>query len=95
MKMSSVKVYLKDGFMPVCLPTARHVPRDKVKAELDQMVESGVIIPVTEPTDWCSAMVPVVKKNDSLRICGTKRTSTKHKPRYERIPVEEDAPVQW
>ena len=28
-----------------------------------------MIIPVTEPTNWCSAMVLVVKKNTSLRIC--------------------------
>ena len=33
------------------------------------MVTSEVIRVVTEPTDWCSAMVPVVKKNGNVRIC--------------------------
>ena len=33
------------------------------------MVESGVIRSVTEPTDWCAAMVPVIKKTGALRIC--------------------------
>ena len=38
-------------------------------AELDRMVTSEVIRVVTEPTDWCSAMVPVVGKNGTVRIC--------------------------
>ena len=42
---------------------------DKVKAELQRMVESGVIEEVTEPTAWVSPMVPVPKKNGSVRIC--------------------------
>ena len=33
------------------------------------MVTSEVILVVTEPTDWCSAMVLVVKKNGTVRIC--------------------------
>ena len=41
---------------------------DDVKAELDRMVTSEVISVVTEPTDWCSAIVPVVKKNETARI---------------------------
>ena len=42
---------------------------DKVKAELQWMVEYGVIEEVTEPTAWMSPMVPVPKKNGSFRIC--------------------------
>ena len=42
---------------------------DDVNAELDRTVTSEVIRVVTEPTDWCSAMVPVVKKNRTVRIC--------------------------
>ena len=42
---------------------------DKVKAELQRMVESGVTEEVTEPTAWVSPMVPVPKKNGSVRIC--------------------------
>ena len=33
------------------------------------MVESGVIRSVTEPTDWCAAMVPVIKKTGAVHIC--------------------------
>ena len=72
MKTEPVTIKLKAGVEPSCLTTARRVPfplMDDVKAELDRMVTSEVIRVVTEPTDWCSAMVPVVKKNGNVRIC--------------------------
>lgn len=50
---------------------ARKVPlalQEKVKAELDKMKSDGVIREVTDPTEWCSPMVTVVKK-DKVRIC--------------------------
>ena len=30
---------------------------------------SGVISPVDEPTDWCSGLVVIPKKNDTVRLC--------------------------
>ena len=42
---------------------------DKVKAELQRMMESDVIKEVTEPTAWVSPMVPVPNKDGSVRIC--------------------------
>ena len=77
MKTQPVTIKLNTFVEPSCLTTARRVPfplMDDVKAELDRMVTSEIIRVVTEPTDWCSAMVPVVKKNGSVRIC-TSRTS--------------------
>ena len=72
MKTEPVTIKLKAGVEPSCLTTARRAPfplMDDVKAELDRMVTSEVIRVLTEPTDWCSAMVPVVKKNGTMRIC--------------------------
>ena len=72
MKTEPVTIKLKTGVEPSCLTTARRIPfplMDDVRAELDRMVTSEVIRVVTEPTDWCSAMVPVVKKNGTVRIC--------------------------
>ena len=40
----------------------------KIKAKLDEMVSEQHIVRVTEPTDWVSSMVTVVKK-DKVRIC--------------------------
>ncbi len=33
------------------------------------MLKSGIIEEVTEATDWCAPMVPVIKKNCKVRIC--------------------------
>ena len=33
------------------------------------MLKEGTIEEVTEPTDWCVPMVPVVKPNGKIRIC--------------------------
>ena len=57
---------------PHCLYTPRKVPHPllpKVKKELDSMLKLGVISQVSEPTKWCSGMVPVPKPNGSIRIC--------------------------
>ena len=72
MNTEPVTIKLKTGVEPSCLTTAIRVPfplMDDVNAELDRMVTSEVIRVVTEPTDWCSAMVPVVKKNGTVGIC--------------------------
>ncbi|XP_061722995.1 uncharacterized protein K02A2.6-like [Cydia pomonella] len=55
--------------LPIC--PARKIPhtiRQKVKDELDSMVEQKIIKPVTKPTPAVSPMV-VVKKNDKIRLC--------------------------
>ena len=65
-------ISLKPDATPVCLYAPRKVPHPllpKVKEELDRMVQQEVISPVTEPTSWCSGMVPVLKPNGSVRIC--------------------------
>ncbi len=37
--------------------------------QLERMELLGVITKFEEPTDWCSGMVPVPKKNGEVRIC--------------------------
>lgn len=42
---------------------------DSLKETLDDMVQQGIITPVTKPTPWISSIVVVPKKNGTLRIC--------------------------
>ena len=65
-------IQLKDDAKPLALTAPRRVPvplLPKVKTELDRMKRLGVIVPVKEPTDWCSGMVVVPKPQDKVRIC--------------------------
>jgi hypothetical protein len=60
---------------PDVMPTThaqRRVPepiRDAVKKTIDQLVSRQVIEPVSEPADWVSSLVPIPKKDGSIRIC--------------------------
>ena len=66
------RITLKRETEPVCLYTAQKVPhplQQRVKEELDRMVEQSVISAVREPTEWCSGMVPVLKTSGKVRVC--------------------------
>ena len=65
-------ITLEPDVRPVRLYTPRKIPHpllQKVKTEVDSMLQQGVISPVTVPTDWCSGVVPVPKPNGRVRIC--------------------------
>ena len=59
----SYNIKINKDVTPTCLFTPRRVPHplvEKVKEELQNMQQLGVISPVEEPTTWCSGLVPVV-----------------------------------
>ena len=43
--------------------------QEKIEKELDRMEEQGIIIKVTEPTEWVNSTTYPVKANGDLRIC--------------------------
>jgi hypothetical protein len=56
---------------PVRMPL-RKIPvpiKDKVIAELNAMCRDNIITPVTEPSDWISALLVVNKPQSGVRIC--------------------------
>lgn len=56
---------------------ARHVPfalRATVDEELERLVEAGVLVPVRH-SEWGTPIVPVVKENGDIRICGDYKTT--------------------
>ena len=44
-------------------------PSEAEIRELDQLVQAGIIAPVTEATDWVHSMVVVPKPNGGIRLC--------------------------
>jgi len=63
-------IELTPSTQPHCLYAPRRIPlplQEAVNTELQRMQDEGVISPVTRPTDWCSGMVVVRKKNGKVR----------------------------
>ena len=72
MKCKPVKIKLKHSAQPYSIPVPRRIPiplMKQVEEELERMVTEEVIAKVTEPTDWCSPMVVVLKPSGKVRIC--------------------------
>ena len=66
------KISLQPDVKPTCIFTPRNIPhplREKVRAQIQEMITSGVISPVTEATEWCSGLVTIVKPSGAVRIC--------------------------
>ena len=84
---------IDESVPPKVLPS-RKVPiaiQDAVKEELDQLVNKGVLVPVTEPTEWVSQMAVVHKPNGKLRICiDPQPLNAALKHEHYRLPVLDD-----
>ena len=79
--------------VPVVHPP-RKIPvtlRDRVKEELENMEQQGIIKNVTEPTSWVNSMVVNEKKSRKLRICVDPKDLNKYVKRgYYQLPTQED-----
>ena len=58
----------------------------KVERELDRLEEAGVIVP-TQHSDWTAPIVPVVKSNGSVRICGDYKLTANTATKTESYPL--------
>ena len=43
--------------------------KDKIKTELDKMVDQRIIHTIEETTDWVSSLTYVIKRDGSIRVC--------------------------
>ena len=70
LKGQTAKLFVPDDrFFKPCARRLPYCLKDKVKQELDRLLEAGIISPV-KFADWAAPIVPVIKANGSVRICG-------------------------
>lgn len=88
LKGIKAKFHLKEDTKPVfCKP--RQVPiamKDKVGAELDNMVAKGVLTPV-DYSEWAAPIVPILKKDGSVRICGDFKVTVNPHLEIDQYPL--------
>ena len=88
-----ITLHLKDDAIPYIAPPRKcsiHM-KDKIKEELDDMVQKGIIRKVDEHTDWCSNVCFVTKKDGSLRVClDPKKLNENLKRCPHKIPTVEE-----
>ncbi|XP_037501208.1 uncharacterized protein K02A2.6-like [Rhipicephalus sanguineus] len=83
-----VTFQLKENVVPRFFK-ARTVPyalRDKMSDALDQLVAQDVLTPV-KTAEWATPVVPVLKKDGSLRICGDFRMTVNAATATEQYPL--------
>lgn len=70
---NELEIQLKEGAVPFFQSVPRTVAISllpKLKSELDKLMKLGIIVPVDFPTEWCSPIVVVPKKNNNdIRLC--------------------------
>lgn len=71
LKGSLVRIHLTDDAVPFTIHTPCQIPfafRDKVKEELNSLVDQGIIIKPAgdKPSEWCYPLVVVAKNNAEL-----------------------------
>ncbi|XP_050358337.1 uncharacterized protein K02A2.6-like [Nymphalis io] len=60
--------------------------REPVERALDQLVRDGVITPVTT-SDWATPIVPVMKKDGTIRVCGDFKLTLNKCLEVDRFPL--------
>ena len=60
--------------------------RPKVEAELDRLVKNGIIEPVAH-SDWAAPIVPVLKSDGNIRICGDYKVTINKASKLEQYPI--------
>ena len=95
-KLKDFKLKLDvDKTVPPVIQPARKEPyhkRIKIGEAIDKLLADGVIEPATGPTEWCSPLHAIAKKDGSLRVCVDMRKVNEAilRTRYP-IPTLDDA----
>ena len=88
LKDVEVQLQLSDNVKPKFLKprTVPYILKQKVEAELDRLSTLGIILPV-KVSKWVAPIVPVLKKNSDMRICGDFKTTVNQAMQVETYPL--------
>lgn len=78
-------------FKPRSLPYAM---RPKVDEELDRLLKEKVIEPVTF-SDWAAPIVPVLKPDGTVRVCGDFKVTVNQASKLEQYPLPTLEDLRW
>ncbi|CAC5370681.1 unnamed protein product [Mytilus coruscus] len=87
-KGMKAKIYVDESAVPKYFK-ARPLPyalKDKVEMELERLEKEGQIQQV-EFSDWAGPIVPVVKENGSIRICGDYNVTVNAVSKLDNYPI--------
>ena len=60
--------------------------KEKVEAELDRLHQQGIIEPV-QFLDWAAPIVPILKQDGSVRICGDYKLTVNAVAKLDTYPL--------
>ena len=88
LKIATAKLYCKQNSTPHFMKV-RSVPltiRENVEAELERMVATSIIKSVYF-LEWVSPIVPVLKRNGQVRICGNFKQTVNPVLQIDKYPI--------
>lgn len=78
-KNVQLAIAIDPSVTPICQPY-RRVPiplENKINDKLDELVKKDIIEPVDQATSWVSPVVPILKSDNTLRLCVDMRCANK------------------
>ena len=88
MKGAKAHIYLKDDVEPkFCKPLpVPYALKDRIEQELDRLVQEGILEPV-EVSEWAAPIVPILKNDQSIRICGDYKVTVNQASKLDNYPI--------
>ena len=85
---TTAKIRVDPQAQPIfCKPhSLPYSQKEKVEKELQHLVETGVIEPI-EFSDWAAPIVPIVKQDGNIRICGDFRRTVNRAAGLDPYPL--------
>ncbi|KAL9987157.1 hypothetical protein ACROYT_G001414 [Oculina patagonica] len=88
LKGTEAKIYVDPEATPKFMKSrpAPYALKAKVEQELDRLQSEGIISPV-EFTEWAASIVPVVKQDGPVRICGDYKCTINQVSKLDNYPI--------